>query len=322
MGMMRGWTAGAGVEARIAPQWTAKLEYLHVDLGSARSFDVVPNVPETVSFRTDIVRVGLNRSFGEPVAVSPARIYTKAYAKAPALAPAYDWSGFYVGGDIGGISQTGSGISNFFQNDPVPAFANNFQPQSPDSSAFIGGLHAGYNWQFARPFVLGIEADWQWMNSHYLFCRQTDIASVACADNGRGFVYGSSEAKALATIRGRLGWTFDRFMIYGTGGVAFADINSSLATNCLVNGCADQAGPSSAFSNYATRRTGWVAGAGIEWMLAANWIVRGEYLHADLGNATNVLLLDPVNSCVPGGPCGATFSRDVRYDIVRVGWEL
>ena len=108
-------------------------------------------------------------------------------------------------------------------------------------------------------------------------------------------------------------------MIYGTGGVAFADIDSSLGTNCLVDGCADQAGPSSALSKYSTKRTGWVAGGGIEWMLAANWIVRGEYLHADVGNVTNVLLLDPVNNCFAGGPCGARFSRDVRYDLVRVG---
>lgn len=78
-------------------------------------------------------------------------------------------------------------------------------------------------------------------------------------------------------------------------------------------------GASAALSNYATKKTGWVAGGGIEWMLDANWMVRGEYLHADLGNVTNLLVLDPVNSCFAGGPCGATFSRDVRYDIVRLG---
>lgn len=318
-GFRTGWTVGAGMEARIAPQWTAKLEYLHVDLGPSVLFDVVPLVPETVSFRADIIRVGLNRSFGNPVVSAPAPMYAKAHAKAPVLAPAYDWSGFYVGGDIGGMAQTGSGTSDFFQNDPDPAFANSVQAQSPTSSSFIGGLHAGFNWQFARSFMVGVEGDWQWMNAHYLFCRQTDIASAACADNGRGFVYGSSQAKSLATIRGRLGLTFDRLMLYGTGGVAFAEINSSLGTNCLVNGCADQGGASAALSNYATKKTGWVAGGGIEWMLDANWIVRGEYLHADLGSVTNLLVLDPVNSCFAGGPCGATFSRDIRYDIVRLG---
>jgi outer membrane immunogenic protein len=317
-----GWTVGAGIEARIAPQWTAKLEYVHVDLGRTILFDIVPVVPETVSFRADIIRVGLNRSLGDPIMAAPGPIYTKArssiLAKAPAIAPAYDWSGFYLGGNIGGIAQTGTGVSNFFQNS-TPDFANNFQPLSPSSSAFIGGVHAGFNWQFARSFVAGVEGDWQWMNSHYLFCRQTDIASAACADNGRGFVYGGSDAKSLATIRGRFGITFDRLMVYGTGGVAFAEIHSSLGTNCLVNGCADQGGASAALSTTTTRKTGWVAGGGIEWMLDANWMVRGEYLHADLGNVTDVLTLDPVTGCAAGGPCGATFSRDLRYDIVRVG---
>jgi opacity protein-like surface antigen len=60
-----GWTVGAGVETALSKGWTAKLEYLHVDLGSAQYFDVIPSppVPETVSFQADIVRVGLNRHF-------------------------------------------------------------------------------------------------------------------------------------------------------------------------------------------------------------------------------------------------------------------
>jgi outer membrane immunogenic protein len=62
-----GWTAGAGVETSFAPHWTAKLEYLYVDLGKSQLFDVVPGVPETVSFRASIVRVGVNYAFGGPV---------------------------------------------------------------------------------------------------------------------------------------------------------------------------------------------------------------------------------------------------------------
>jgi outer membrane immunogenic protein len=58
-----GWTVGAGVEVAVAPNWTVKAEYLHVDLGSAQLFDIVPGVPETVSFRADIVRAGINYHF-------------------------------------------------------------------------------------------------------------------------------------------------------------------------------------------------------------------------------------------------------------------
>ena len=60
-----GWTAGAGVETVFAPRWTAKLEYLHVDLGDAQTFNIVPGVQESVGFRADILRAGINYRFGE-----------------------------------------------------------------------------------------------------------------------------------------------------------------------------------------------------------------------------------------------------------------
>jgi outer membrane immunogenic protein len=58
-----GWAAGAGVEAMITPQWTAKLEYLHADFGGSQLFEIVPGVPETVDLRIDSVRVGVNYRF-------------------------------------------------------------------------------------------------------------------------------------------------------------------------------------------------------------------------------------------------------------------
>jgi outer membrane immunogenic protein len=55
-----GWTVGAGIETLLAPNWTAKVEYLYMDLGSAQLFDVVPSVAETVSFKANLVRGGIN----------------------------------------------------------------------------------------------------------------------------------------------------------------------------------------------------------------------------------------------------------------------
>ncbi|MGL5164676.1 MAG: outer membrane protein [Afipia sp.] len=62
-----GWTAGAGIETAFAPNWTAKIEYLYIDLGKAHYFDIVPGVPETVSFNSNLIRVGVNYKFGGPV---------------------------------------------------------------------------------------------------------------------------------------------------------------------------------------------------------------------------------------------------------------
>jgi outer membrane immunogenic protein len=60
---MWGWTAGAGIETAFAPNWTFKVEYLYLDLGDDHLFDIVPGVPETVSFRSSLIRAGVNYKF-------------------------------------------------------------------------------------------------------------------------------------------------------------------------------------------------------------------------------------------------------------------
>lgn len=243
----------------------------------------------------------------------------RTYTKAPAMVePAVNWSGFYLGGDIGGVSQTGGSVSNFFQNDGNPIFANNFQTQSISSSSVTGGVHAGYNWQLAPSFVLGLEGDWMAMHAASGFCRQTDSESLACSDNGRGFLTMNTNTDWLSTVRGRVGWTAGNLMLYGTGGVAFADIKTSFTANCANDGCATSSATNTTSASSSTIRTGWVVGAGIEWMFSPAWMLRVEYLHADVGNVTSLFSL-PAADCFNAGPCGATLSRDVRYDIGRVG---
>jgi len=61
-----GWTVGAGIEAAFAKNWTARVEYLYMDLGSAQLFDIVPGVAETVSFRANLIRVGVDYKFNGP----------------------------------------------------------------------------------------------------------------------------------------------------------------------------------------------------------------------------------------------------------------
>jgi outer membrane immunogenic protein len=65
-----GWTVGAGVETALTRNWTLKVEYLYVDLGSRQMFNIVPGVPETVSFKTNVIRAGINFKFGGPVVVT------------------------------------------------------------------------------------------------------------------------------------------------------------------------------------------------------------------------------------------------------------
>jgi outer membrane immunogenic protein len=245
------------------------------------------------------------------------------YVKAPAKAaePAWNWSGFYLGADVGGVAQTtASGRSDFFQSDgeegggtPV----NNPQSQTPSSSAVIGGVHAGYNWQISH-LVLGVEGDWQWTGARSSFCRETDETSLPCSDNDRGFLTVNGETRGIGTIRGRVGYAFDRVMVYGTGGVAFVDLRDGIAADCRVEGCGFSSNANLTSANFSMIKTGWVAGAGVEWMLSPNWILRSEYLHVDAGTVSDRLNLAQTN-CNGDGPCGASWSHGNRYDIGRVG---
>jgi outer membrane immunogenic protein len=72
-----GWTAGAGVAVMVIPNWVVKLEYLHVDLGSTNIFNVVPGVPETVSAKADVFRLGVGYQFGAQVVAEPPKMYRK-----------------------------------------------------------------------------------------------------------------------------------------------------------------------------------------------------------------------------------------------------
>jgi outer membrane immunogenic protein len=73
-----GWTVGAGLEAMFAPNWSVKLEYLHVDLGNPAVFTAIPPFPEHVSTTAEIVRIGINYHFGWTPPAEPPPVVTKA----------------------------------------------------------------------------------------------------------------------------------------------------------------------------------------------------------------------------------------------------
>jgi outer membrane immunogenic protein len=174
--------------------------------------------------------------------------------KAPVVAaPAWSWTGFYIGINGGGVWHRGRARVN--DDQPVFDFAT-----AKAFSATFGG-QAGVNWQVDR-FVLGVEADWNWVD-----------ASKTTAFDIRPIFNFSSKLSSLATVRGRLGVTLSPTMIYATGGFAAGKVNNFVPI--LFNG----------FSNSEVR-TGWTAGGGIEHMLTRNWTVKAEALYVDLGKST------------------------------------
>jgi len=160
--------------------------------------------------------------------------------KAPIYGPGYNWTGFYLGIAGGG----GWGRSDWTSTGAFDL-----------SGGIIGGT-AGYNWQMSS-FVFGLEGDVSWSN-----IKGNTFATCAAGCETRN--------SWLSTVRGRVGYAFDRFLPYVTGGVAFGDIKATRP----------------AFVGRSETNAGWTLGAGLEFAVAGNWTVKGEYLYVDLGDFT------------------------------------
>ncbi|HXC27980.1 MAG TPA: outer membrane beta-barrel protein, partial [Stellaceae bacterium] len=185
---------------------------------------------------------------------------------APAVAQAPmamgDWSGFYIGANVGAGTQN----TNFSYNPAIPGgpagalttTSGNFNHEGP-----FGGGTLGYNWQFGPGWVWGLEGDIDGDgNRGYSTCVPTTTAHCSLANNWVG------------TVRGRLGWlAMPNAMLFVTGGAAFGDIKTTAP------------GP----TNNDTTNVGWTAGAGLEYMFAPQWSVKLEYRHTDLGSASTAI---------------------------------
>jgi outer membrane immunogenic protein len=184
------------------------------------------------------------------------------YKAQPVVPPSYNWSGFYLGANGGGQW----GASNW---DSLGSF---------NLSGGLAGGTAGFNWQLGRG-VLGLESDLDWSSLH----GTSTALCPGCTTNNDW----------LATVRGRAGLAFDRFMPYVTGGLAVGDIRATAP----------------GFPGNRDTNAGWTVGAGLEYALTNNWSAKAEYLHVDLGKL----------NC--GFSCGATANNNVsvRSDQVRGG---
>ena len=239
---------------------------------------------------------------------------------APPPAPviqAVIWTGFYLGGNVGGVVAHASGTSDFTDTGFGGLIAPPTNPQTDSFSqgGFLGGAQGGFNWQFSPLWVAGLEVDWDWINTKYSFCRQTDPGSTACADNSHGFETVGSKTEWLATFRGRLGVAWENWLFYATGGAALGRFRTDLSLNCLVNGCGAFSNATLlASSTSSTTKAGWVAGLGAELLLSRNWSARAEWLHVDLGTLANSL--PTVGS---SGTQTAIWSRNESFDEFRLG---
>lgn len=175
-----------------------------------------------------------------PVPMAPAA----PVAYAPQI---YNWSGIYVGGHIGGAYSASS------WSDPFGAASND----DFNSWGFLGGAQVGANAQFNR-LVLGLEGDFSW----------TSIKNSGTDSIGEAL---NTNVQWTSTVTGRVGAAFDRLLVYGKGGLALAQDQSSL-TDLAGNTATD-----------SFLRTGWTVGAGLEYALDDNWSAKIEYDYLGFG---------------------------------------
>jgi outer membrane immunogenic protein len=176
----------------------------------------------------------------------PAPVPVAPVAYAPAAI--YNWTGFYIGG------HAGAGFANSAWSDPFTGANNTFG----SGAGFLGGAQVGANYQFNR-LVLGVEGDFSW----------TDLKGSGTDSIGSAI---GTNTQWTSTVTGRVGAAFDRLLIYGKGGVAFAQDQSSF-TDIFANG-----------ASTTFMRTGWTAGAGLEYGITKNWSAKIEYDYLGFGS--------------------------------------
>jgi high affinity Mn2+ porin len=225
------------------------------------------------------VRLLVTAAVAAVAAVDPATAADRPVlpTKAPATSQAYDWNGFYFGGHVG----YGQGRTNATVTDPaVTSLANTF-------GGNIAGVQFGYNMVLPSRVLLGLETDLTFAN--YL---ESNVL-LAAVPTARSNV--TEEYDYTGTVRARLGYVLNPWMIYATGGFAFA------GTRVL------NTPPGIDEEKKLNVRPGWSLGAGLEYALSPHWSARAEYLYNQYIGADAQF------------PSGTHYSSTFNFQELRVG---
>lgn len=251
--------------------------------------------------------------------------------KAPAIAPVYDWNGFYAGVNIGG--GWGHSSADYASNDVSsillfsPGVGGLPPSASIKSAGVLGGFTLGYNWQVNPTWLVGLETDF-------------DFANVTGSDSGPAQVTGGHPVTAtlneqldfLGTVRGRLGYLpTPNLLLFATGGFAYGRINHSGSYQMTAGGGIGSAN-SPSFVCFAgvdcfngsdrSWAGGWTVGGGFEYAFAPRWTLKAEYLHVTLDAKS---LTETAAGPFPGFTGNSTFNANYsrsNFDFVRVGLNL
>ncbi len=231
------------------------------------------------------------------VPAGAADLYQKTNASPNMSAAIYNWTGWYVGADAG-----------FAWGHATVSDRNGFNPNGSYSYSPSGGvfnLNTQYNYQSGMLVVgLGAELGELSVSGNQQFPGFSGIAGLA------GDSIDSSRTDFYGALTGRIGFTpFDRLLLYGKGGFAFANVKNSFTdTNPL--SLANPRGPFLSGTSVSNLQPGWTLGAGAEYAFTDRWIGRLEYDHYDFGRQTNTA------SNINGS---YSFRHAVTDDTLRIG---
>jgi opacity protein-like surface antigen len=266
---LSGWTAGGGLAFAFAPDWNVFAEYRYTSFGS--STIVLPFSQLSTTSKTNVSSIdfGVNYKFnlsaptdaGSALTANLARQAPALIYKSPPAPHAYNWTGLYIGGDGGyGLERSGGTLMTAAG---IPLAPYSYNVAGPFAGAFIGG-----NYQLDR-FVVGVEGDWQAGN---LMGNNQVLAPLGAAGTFPGGPFTiSTTIKDYGSIRGRLGFAFDRFLVFGTAGWAWGKPSISYALTGAVP-----------FFTNGGNSYGGAAGAGVEYVLTEHILGRIEYRYANL----------------------------------------
>jgi outer membrane immunogenic protein len=177
----------------------------------------------------------------------PARTYSKAPPPYTAPAVVYNWTGFYIGGHVGGAFTDSTNLLG-------------------SNARFLGGVQGGFDYQFAPNWVMGVEAQYSWLgggtNSGVVFPTGTVVT-------GNG--------DQLGSVTGRLGYTWGPALLYAKGGYAWRG-NDNIGVSV--------ASVPTAFTTSGNQKNGYTVGGGLEYMFAPNWSAKAEYQYYNFGSTT------------------------------------
>jgi outer membrane immunogenic protein len=252
------------------------------------------------------------------------------------MAPAFSWSGCYIGANAGWVggrtahntAPSGAYLSAAGALAPPNAagtglLAGDFTSaihsyETRDSGGTVGG-QVGCNYQVST-FLIGLEGDFNWsslrsnVNAAYTaFPSANPLFTISPATESL-----STRLDWFSTIRGRGGFTFDRWLVFATGGLAIGHFRSSTSVVYGTSGTSPVFSGASHAGENTTTRLGYAIGGGVEYAFTNNWSLKAEYLYMNFGSWSYASALAAPAAAATAGYAWTT-NVSAREHVARVG---